>query len=77
MSPTFKEEDGYKFYIYSNEEAKIHVHVSKDENEAKVWLCPVELARNNGFSKKELNRIIKIVREYEEEFATKFRAHVR
>ncbi|WP_418874705.1 DUF4160 domain-containing protein [Xylanibacter rarus] len=35
MSPKFKEENGFVFKIYSNEEERKHVHVIKAENEAK------------------------------------------
>ncbi|WP_443983476.1 DUF4160 domain-containing protein [Xylanibacter rarus] len=40
MSPKFKEENGFVFKIYSNEEERKHVHVIKAENEAKFWLEP-------------------------------------
>ncbi len=50
MSPTFKRERGYTFKIYSNEEERIHVHVIKDNEEAKFWLEPqIEVANNYGF----------------------------
>jgi hypothetical protein len=77
MSPTFKSEKGYRFHIWSNEESRMHVHVSKDDNSAKVWLEPsIEIAENKGFSEKELNKIIKIVSENENEFKSKFREHI-
>lgn len=54
MSPKFKEENGFVFKIYSNEEERKHVHVIKAENEAKFWLEPnITLANNYGFSDKE------------------------
>jgi hypothetical protein len=77
MSPTFKIESGYRFSIFSNEENRIHVHVFKENNSAKIWLEPiVELAENKGFPKNEVNKIIKIVLENEEEFKTKYREHI-
>ena len=49
MSPKFKEQNGYVFKIYSNEEARIHIHIIKAEKEAKYWLEPdIELAENFG-----------------------------
>lgn len=55
MSPKFKEENGFVFKIYSNEEERKHVHVIKAENEAKFWLEPnITLANNYGFSDKEI-----------------------
>ena len=60
MSPKFKQENGYTFKIYSNEEERKHIHVVKAECEAKFWLEPVvELAENYGFSNKDINRITK------------------
>ena len=45
MSPKFRQEDGYTFKIYSNEEERKHIHVVKAEYEAKFWLEPnIELA---------------------------------
>lgn len=37
MSPTFRNEKGYKFKIYSNEEERMHIHVVKEDCEAKLW----------------------------------------
>ena len=57
MSPKFKQEDGFVFKIYSNEEERMHIHVVKAENEAKFWLEPqIELAENYGFGNKELKK---------------------
>ena len=40
MSPKFRQEQGYTFKIYSNEEECKHIHVVKAECEAKFWLEP-------------------------------------
>ncbi len=54
MSPKFKEQNGFIFKIYSNEESRIHIHVVKAGNECKYWLEPgIELAENFGFYSKE------------------------
>ena len=77
MSPTFKSERGYRFSIFSNEEKRMHVHVFKDNISAKVWLEPiVEISENRGFSEKELNIIMIIVRKNEDDFKTKYRDHI-
>ena len=31
MSPKFKEQNGFVFKIFSNEEARIHIHIIKAE----------------------------------------------
>ena len=48
----------YRFYFYSFDcnEPK-HVHVRRERQVCKLWLEPVALAYNSGFSAKELNRI--------------------
>lgn len=77
MSPKFKEENGFVFKIYSNEEERKHVHVIKAENEAKFWLEPnITLANNYGFSDKEIKNITKIVLKYGNEFNRQFEEHI-
>ena len=45
MSPVFRRESEYTFKIYSNEEERLHIHVTHERCEAKYWLEPeVELA---------------------------------
>jgi hypothetical protein len=38
-----------------------HVHVERDDTEAKFWLDPVRLERSRGFSPRELRRIEALV----------------
>lgn len=77
MSPKFKEYKGYVFKIYSNEEARIHIHVLKAEREAKFWLVPtIELAENYGFTSKELNVIQEILISDGDEFRQKYARHI-
>jgi hypothetical protein len=40
-----------------------HVHVARDQLEAKLWLDPVTIARSGSFSLVELRRIERIVEE--------------
>lgn len=77
MSPKFRQEEGYTFKIYSNEEERMHVHVVKAECEAKFWLEPqIELASNYGFTSKDVKKITKIVEQYGDEFKQLFAAHI-
>jgi len=77
MSPLFKRERGYTFKIFSNEEDRMHVHVVKDDCEAKVWLEPeVKLAENDGFAQHEVNQIIKIVEQNADDFRDKYKRHI-
>ena len=49
---------GYRFYFFSNEGTEPpHIHIDKGGASAKYWLQPVALARNIGYSAKELREI--------------------
>jgi hypothetical protein len=62
--PTALRRGPYRFYFYSHEPNEPpHIHVDRDERSAKFWLQPVSLARNAGFSSKDLAEIQRIVRE--------------
>jgi hypothetical protein len=66
--PTVKNISGrYRFFFYSfdcNEPE--HVHVQRENRVCKYWLIPVALARNDGFSARELNQIrAEVVRNVE------------
>ena len=77
MSPTFKNDKGFRFSIFSNEENRMHIHVFKETKSAKIWLEPVlELAENKGFSEKELKNIMEIVKTNEDEFKAKYKAYI-
>jgi len=68
MSPTIFRESGYRFFFFSREESRPHVHVYCPDGEAKYWLDPeLELARNYRLSKVQLKEIEKIIeRHYDE-----------
>jgi hypothetical protein len=56
--PTVLRWNGYRFYFFSNESSEPpHIHVDKAGNTAKYWLQPIALARNMGYSAKELREI--------------------
>ncbi|PYS17208.1 MAG: DUF4160 domain-containing protein [Acidobacteria bacterium] len=46
----------------------MHIHVERDRQIAKFWLQPVSLAKNKGFRKHEVDRITRLVLQYEEMF---------
>ena len=52
MSPTVFRENGYRFFFFSREEDRMHVHITSGDGEAKFWLQPdIELARNYSYFK--------------------------
>jgi hypothetical protein len=58
MSPTVFKENGYRFFFFSREEPRMHVHIVSGDGEAKFWLEPeIELARNYQYSRKQLKEI--------------------
>lgn len=56
---------GYKFFFYQADIANepSHVHVSKEDNEAKFWLTPIRVAREGRFRKNDLRDIERIIEE--------------
>ena len=57
--PTVHRERGFRFYFYSNEnDEPPHIHVDKGGASAKVWLQPLSLAWNRGYTAKELSRVL-------------------
>ncbi len=68
MSPTVFKEKGYRFFFFSREESRMHIHVSSASGEAKFWLEPiVALAQHFNLSKKELKDIQRIIEERSDE----------
>jgi hypothetical protein len=68
MSPTLFREKGYRFYSLSNEEERIHIHITRGEGEAKFWIEPiVSLAVYHGFNPKKLKEIQRSVEDHKDE----------
>lgn len=62
--PTILRINGYRLYFYSHEPNEPpHIHIDKGEASLKAWLEPVELARNRGFRRHEINGILAMVLE--------------
>jgi hypothetical protein len=71
--PTVLRLGPYRFYFYSHEPNEPqHVHVDRDNLSAKFWLDPVQLARNLGFSPKDLRIIENMVVEHQQELQEKW-----
>lgn len=62
--PTITRIGPYRIYFYSHEPNEPpHVHIDRDNDSCKFWLEPVTLARNLGFSAKELRDIEMTIKE--------------
>lgn len=76
MSPTIYRERGFRFFFFSREEARIHVHVHCATGEAKYWLQPeIELARSYGISAAQLTKIREIIEAHQDEFIDAWNSH--
>jgi hypothetical protein len=65
--PTILTVGPYRFFFYSGDGGEPpHVHVERDDDIAKFWLNPVRLENSGGFSRKEINKIQKIIDEKRE-----------
>jgi hypothetical protein len=63
--PTVLRVGPYRFHFYSREENEPpHIHVAREELEAKFWLRPVSLAANYGYRAAELRKIQRLVEEH-------------
>ncbi|MFQ5707381.1 MAG: DUF4160 domain-containing protein [bacterium] len=62
--PTVLRIGPYRFFFYAGDRNEPrHVHVERDDKEAKFWLDPVMLQSSGGFSRQEINKILKLVEE--------------
>lgn len=65
--PTVLRIGPYRFFFYSGDrDEPPHVHVERDDYEAKFWLDPVRLQRSGGLSRNEINRIQRLVEKNRE-----------
>jgi len=65
--PTVLRSGPYRFFFYAGDrEEPPHIHVERDNNNAKFWLDPVRLQSSGGFSRKEINKILKLVEHNQE-----------
>ena len=66
--PTVLRVAGFRFYFYSHEPSEPpHVHIDRGSESAKFWLDQPSVARNLGFSAKELSDLLRIVRDNRKE----------
>jgi hypothetical protein len=73
--PTVLREGPFRFFFYAGDGGEPpHVHVERDDCEAKFWLDPVRLERNHGFGRKELNRIRELVEQHQEQLRESWHA---
>jgi len=68
MSPTVLRYKKYRFFFFSREETRRHVHIVSAEGEAKFWLEPiVALAESFRLSPRELKELQGVVERRQDE----------
>lgn len=62
--PTVLRVGPFRFFFYAGDGGEPpHVHVERDDCEAKIWLDPVRLERSGGLKRKEIARVVEIVEQ--------------
>jgi diadenosine tetraphosphate (Ap4A) HIT family hydrolase len=76
MSPTVFREKGYRFFFFSREETRMHVHIISGDGEAKFWLEPeIALARNYYYNRKQLKEIESLIEVHYYELISTWKQH--
>ncbi len=76
MSPTVFREAGFRFYFFSLEETRIHIHIHGENGEAKFWIEPrIELATNYGLTENDLGRVRKLIEVHKDDILKAWRRH--
>lgn len=78
MSPTVFRQMGYRFFFFSREEKRMHIHVHSENGEAKFWMDPqIELAKNHKLSKHQINEIERILEVHYDEIKDSWYKHFK
>lgn len=76
MSPTVLRIRSYRFFFFSREESRMHIHIYCGDGEAKFWLEPeIELAKNYNLSDTQLKQIKALIKEHYDELKNAWRKH--
>lgn len=76
MSPTVFRSGPFRFYFFSREEPRRHVHVQCAGGEAKFWIEPtIELAANEGLRTRQLAAARRLIEEHLHEIRAAWQAH--
>ena len=76
MAPTVFREGSFRFFFFSREESRIHIHVAHTDGEAKFWLEPnIELALNKGLNSKQVNEALLLVQQHREDILNAWKQH--
>ncbi|NUQ61932.1 MAG: DUF4160 domain-containing protein [Pirellulales bacterium] len=66
--PTVLRSGPFRFFFYAGDGGEPpHVHVERDDGEAKFWLDPVRLVRSHGLRSKDVHQIQELVKQHQAE----------
>ena len=66
--PTVLRSGPYRLFFYAGDrDEPPHVHVERDDCQAKLWLDPVRLAGSHGFAANEINKIERLIAEHQQD----------
>lgn len=64
--PTVLRIGAYRFFFYASDQNEpIHVHIERENNNAKVWLDPIRLQNSGGFNRSEINKTLSTINEHQ------------
>jgi hypothetical protein len=76
LSQTVFREGEFRFFFFSREESRVHIHVSHPDGEAKFWLKPtIEPARNIGLSSSQIKNAQRLVESRQQEIIDAWNNH--
>lgn len=76
VAPTVFRQGAFRFFFFSREEPRMHVHVSHTDGEAKFWLEPtIELAMNQGLTQKQIGEAQSLAQHHYEEIRNAWHIH--
>jgi hypothetical protein len=76
VSPTILRVRGFRFYFFSREERRAHVHVQHADGEAMFWIEPaVELHGNYGLKPKHIAEAENLIEEHLNEIRRAWAKH--
>jgi hypothetical protein len=77
LSRTIFRERGFRFYFFSREETRMHVHVACGSGKAKFWLEPeIGLAQNFKLDRQQLKTAERLIRFHEQEIRQAWHEHL-
>lgn len=76
MSPTVFRDGPFRFYFFSREEPRMHIHVYCPDGEAKFWLEPdIDLAQNFGLTERQLHTARSLIEEHADDIRSAWEKH--